>query len=150
MNLGEMFQSDVVTSAPSDSIRRVVNKMRDKNVGAVVITEGKKLVGIVTDRDVAIDLSLPGSSADRPVREIMTKDVHSVWDDQGIFNATQAFLGYKVRRLPIINHDGELMGIVTLDDIMSLLSREMHNVCRSIGPAIQEEDPVMSGFRPIT
>jgi CBS domain-containing protein len=136
MNLSEQFNQDVATAAPETTIGEVVARMRERNVGAVVVIQKRKVVGIVTDRDVALALGGGQATVDQPVSEVMTRKVRTIWDDQGVFNATQYFFGHKVRRLPIINRDDELVGIVTLDDVLYLLCRELFNVSRALDPAL--------------
>lgn len=136
MKLSELFRSDVVTTAPADTVERAARKMKDRNVGAVVVVEGQKVVGIVTDRDVALKLALGEAQAGTPVSEIMTRNVLTIWDDQGIFNATQYVKGHKVRRLPIIDRDEKLVGLLSTDDLFGILAREILNVAQSLEPAI--------------
>lgn len=136
MNLGQQFRSEVVTAAPSDSIDRVVWKMKDQNVGAVVVVEDNKVVGIVTDRDVALNLGLGEVKTETPIEQIMKRDVETIWEDQGVFNATQYFMGHKVRRLPIIDRDDHLVGMVTVDDIFALLAQELKNLSEAVMPAL--------------
>jgi CBS domain-containing protein len=147
MTLGEMFRSDVTTAGPEESIRDVAARMKRKNIGAVVVVEGRRVVGIATDRDVALAVALGKASPDAPVSTIMTREVKSVWDDQGLFNATQAFMGYRVRRLPIVNHDNELVGIVTVDDVFALLAQELSNVSKALAPALPHEESVLEPLR---
>ena len=129
MKLGEQFKKDVVTVLPDASIRRVAFSMRDRGVGAVVVVNEKgKPVGIVTDRDVALALAVDEKDPDTPVSEIMPGELITIGEKEGIFNATQYIFGYQVRRLPIVDSDGKLVGIVTMDDLLSLLARELHNL----------------------
>jgi CBS-domain-containing membrane protein len=69
----------------------------------------------------------------------MTKKVQTIWADQGVFNATQYLQGYKVRRLPVIDRDGKLVGLVTADDLFALLIRELYNVAQSLEPAVKHQ-----------
>jgi CBS domain-containing protein len=114
--------------------------MKRENIGAAVVVKGagqpREVVGIVTDRDVALALGLGKATPDSPVRDVMTKKVITIWDDQGIFNATQYFLGHHIRRLPIVNRDNELVGIVTFDDILALLAGELFNISKAVSPAL--------------
>lgn len=139
MNLAELFRSEVVTVSPNDTIAVAVSEMRDHNVGAVVIVRDRAVEGILTDRDVALALALGGVSAGAPVSEIMTRDVVTIWEDQGVFNATQYMQGHQVRRLPVINRDNELVGMVTLDDIVALLAGELRNVTGAITPVLSDK-----------
>lgn len=139
MNLGELFRSEVITVTPDDSIATAMRKMDDENVGAVVVVRDRKVVGILPDRDVALALAMNDGRPETPVSDVMTRDVHTIWEDQGVFNATQYMQGHKVRRLPIINRDNELVGMVTLDDLVGLLSHELHNVSSAITPVLAEK-----------
>ena len=139
MNLGEQFRSEVIIAEPTDTITSVVGKMDLHDVGAVVVVQNKKVVGIVTDRDVALSLGLGNAQPDVPVSQIMTKKVLTIWEDQGVFNATQYLMGHKVRRLPIINRDDELVGMVTMDDLIGLLGQELANLSKAVGPALAEK-----------
>lgn len=139
MKLGELFRTEVITAKPDDTTRSVVDAMKGHNVGAVVVVQGRKVVGIVTDRDVALAIGLEKATPASPVRDIMTENVVTIWDDQGIFNATQYLLGHKIRRLPIINRDNELVGMLTFDDLLTLFSKEIYNISVAVSPAVGEE-----------
>ena len=139
MNLGEQFRSEVVTAEPTESIAAAVQKMDLHDVGAIVIVEDQKVVGILTDRDIALGLGVGNVQLDTPVSQIMTKKVLTIWEDQGVFNATQYLMGHKVRRLPIINRDNELVGMVTLDDLIGLLGQELANLSKAVTPVLAEK-----------
>ena len=129
MKLGEQFKKDVATVPPDASVRKVAFLMRDRGVGAVVVVNGKgKPVGIVTDRDVALALAVDEKDPDVPVSEIMPSEIVTIGENEGIFNATQYIFGYQIRRLPIVDSDGKLIGIVTMDDLLALLARELGNL----------------------
>jgi CBS domain-containing protein len=136
MKLSEMFHSEVVTAAPQERVRMVLEKMKAKNVGAVVVVEKGKVEGIVTDRDIAMKATGIDGALDGPVSNIMTKEVVTIWDDQGVFNASQYMRGRKMRRLPIIDRKEQLVGILTADDLFAMLAREFLNVAESLEPAL--------------
>jgi CBS domain-containing protein len=140
MLLQDMFRDgrEVVTAEPNDTIAQATRKMKEADVGAVIVTEGGKVVGILTDRDVALATVLGEASPESPVSEVMTKDVKTIWADQGVFNATQYLAGQKVRRLPVIDRKNRLVGLVTADDLFALLSRELFNVSQALEPALHE------------
>jgi CBS domain-containing protein len=113
--------------------------MKEENVGAVVVTdEDERVVGILTDRDVALSVVLAEATSDAPVSDVMTKDVQTIWGDQGVFNATQYLSGHKVRRLPVVDRKNKLLGMVTMDDLVAFLSRELFNVSKALEPALHE------------
>lgn len=129
MKLGEQFKKDVASVAPDATIRRTAHLMRERGVGAVVVVDAKnKPVGIVTDRDVAMALAVDERDPDALVREIMPGELITIGENEGIFNATQYIFGYQIRRLPIVDGDGRLVGIVTMDDLLGLLARELGNL----------------------
>ena len=138
MKLGEQFRREVATVQPEATLDQAGRVMSERNVGAVVVVEYGQPVGMVTDRDVALAVTVNGCGVETPVAEVMSKPVVSIREDQGIFNATQYMLGHQVRRLPVVDADDQLVGIVTLDDMLALLSREFSNVVKAVEPAIEE------------
>ena len=136
MKLSELFPHEVVTVSPDDCVATAAKKMSDHNVGAVVVIQDERVVGIVTDRDVALEVALSEAAPGTPVREIMTENVLTIWDDEGVFNATQYLSGHPFRRLPIVDHHDRLVGMLTADDLFGLLARELFNVARSLEPAL--------------
>lgn len=136
MILQEITKRDVATAQSADTVANVARTMQSQNVGAVVIVSDHKVIGIITDRDIALSLGLGKSTPDTPIGEIMTREVQTIWEDQGVFNVTQYFHGHKVRRLPVIDRQDRLVGMVTVDDLVALLAREMINVAQSLEPAI--------------
>jgi CBS domain-containing protein len=129
MKLGEQFKKEVAIVAPEDSIRKTAHVMSERAIGAVVVVNKKgKPVGIVTDRDVALAVAVDEKDLETPVQEIMPGELITIGENEGIFNATQYIMGYQVRRLPIVDGDGKLVGIVTMDDLLGLLTRELGNL----------------------
>jgi len=106
--------------------------MRDRNVGAVVVVEGQKPVGIITDRDLALALGARGVASGAPVQNVMTAPVRTIPEAAGIFGATQCMRDAGVRRLPIVDKDGHLTGIVSLDDLLRLLGGELYNLAEGV------------------
>jgi CBS domain-containing protein len=142
MKLGEQFKKDVATVGTDESIRKVAHVMRDRNVGAVVVVNAKqKPLGIVTDRDVALAVAVDEKDPDTPVKDVISSELITIGDDEGIFNATQYIMGYQVRRLPIVDSEGKLVGIITMDDLLGLLARELGNLAEGgVQPVLQEAE----------
>lgn len=137
MKLSDLSAHEPVTAPATETIRAVAEKMQTENVGAVVIIDqDHRVSGIVTDRDVALATAVQDISRDRPVGEIMHGKVVTIWDDEGVFNATQYFLGHRVRRLPVVDHQERLQGVISVDDVFALLARELFNVARALEPAL--------------
>jgi CBS domain-containing protein len=110
--------------------------MKEHGVGAVVVTDDHKVVGIVTDRDIALAITRENFSIDDTISTIMTSEVKTIWEDQGVFNATQYLKNHGVRRLPIIDRHDNLVGMVTADDLFGLLARETFNIAQALEPAL--------------
>lgn len=131
--LGTMFIREVVTARPEDSLAKVARLMEEHNVGAVVIAADQdRPVGIVTDRDLAVAACARRVSPDEHVQKIMTCPVATMKHTDGIYKATQRMMELAVRRLPVVDEVGRLVGLVSLDDLLLLLSRELHNMAEGI------------------
>jgi len=129
---GDMFAPKLVTASPTETLSSVALRMREHHVGAVVIVKGQKPVGIVTDRDLAMALGAQGVAPEALVEGVMTTPVRTLPDGAGIFAATQCMRDAGVRRLPIVDKEDQLVGIVSLDDLMGLLGRELYNLAEGI------------------
>lgn len=134
MSIYSVCQKNVLSVKPDSKIEFVAGLMRDKNIGCVVVTADHKPVGIVTDRDIALrgPILCDVSKTDL-VSSIMTTDVKYVTKDTGMFEAIQEMKSAGVRRMPVVDAAGRLVGLITLDDITRLLAREMSDIARIIG-----------------
>jgi len=132
MSLSKLLARKAVTASPHDSLADVARLMKDENVGAVVITERVRPIGIVTDRDLALAVCTEGRNPGDEVQSVMTCPVETVSGDEGIYDATRKMMDLAVRRLPVVNYMGALIGLVSLDDLLLLLSRELHQLSEGI------------------
>jgi CBS domain-containing protein len=132
------FAKKVFTAGPHDPIASVAQTMASHNVGAVVITEQWRPVGIVTDRDLALALGARGVSPQSAVAGVMSAPVITLHQDEGVFHDTSLSMKEAgVRRLPVVDDDGFLIGIVTVDDLVRVLSREMSSIIEAIKPEME-------------
>lgn len=127
MKLVEYGREAVVTASPDASLGTLANRMAESNVGSVIVVDGSEPVGIVTDRDLAVRGFDHEDPASLTAGDVMTADVVTVENDRDVFEATSVMYEAGVRRLPI-TEDGELVGIVTLDDLTLLLVTELANL----------------------
>ena len=97
-----------------------------------VIAEDRRPVAIVTDRDLALALGAQGVSPQGHVQKVMTRHVLAIPEDMGINTATTFMREREVRRLPIVDREDRLVGIVTLDDLLRFLGRELYNLAEGI------------------
>jgi CBS domain-containing protein len=132
MNLSEIFSKNVVTAGPGETLASVAKQMQEHNVGTVVIVQDRRPVGIVTDRDLALALGALGVSPQVQVQKVMAHHVLAIPDDMGLYTATKFMRDCEVRRLPIVDKEDRLVGIVTLDDLLRFLGRELYNLGEGI------------------
>lgn len=115
--------TDVMTSNPrtvdsSAPIAEAAQIMKNEDVGSVPIVEGDRLFGIVTDRDVAIRVVAEGKDPQSTsVREIASRELVTVDPDQSLDEAARLMAQHQVRRLPVVEEDGRLVGIVAQADV---------------------------------
>jgi CBS domain-containing protein len=132
MNLNDIFTRNVVTAGPEETLAAVALQMQEHNVGTVVVVESQRPVGIITDRDLALALGARGVSPQAAVQNVMTRHVLAIPEDTSIYTATQFMREREVRRLPIVDREDRLVGIVTLDDLLRFLGRELYNLTEGI------------------
>lgn len=132
MKLNEVFTRSVVTAGPDETLEAVARSMQEHNVGTVVIVEDRRPVGIVTDRDLALALGAQGISPQARVQKVMTHHVLAVPEDTSIYTATKYMRERGVRRLPIVDREDRVVGIVSLDYLLRFLGREMYNLAEGI------------------
>ena len=111
--------------------------MREKRIGSVILVDdADKVVGIVTDRDIAMCLAFGVTTPDSYMGEVMSGDVETIDESMSLFDATRFFRDVDVKRLPVVNSEGQPVGIVSVDDVMALLAREMFDTCSSLEPKL--------------
>lgn len=144
MPLRDISVKDVVTVAPDTNIHEAAQLMRDRHVGDLVAVKRHGLVlkpvGIVTDRDI---VSLVVANGIDPrmitVEDVMVRNPLTVQEDEGVLHVTSRMREAGVRRLPVVDKNGNLKGIVALADLLSLISQELHNLASVPGRQIENE-----------
>ena len=118
MKIQEVMTSDVEIASPDDSLHTAAKMMADLDVGVLPLGENDRLVGMVTDRDLAIRGLADGRDvASMKLRDIMTKDVRYCFDDEDTNAIASKMAEWQVRRLPVLNREKRLVGIVSLGDL---------------------------------
>ena len=117
MRCREIMTKNVRTATRDMSLREVAAIMRDGDMGAVPVLDNGKLVGIVTDRDIVVRAVAEGKTTDSPVGEAMTTDLFTVGPDDFVFEAIRLMGDKQVRRVPVIDNNGELAGIIAMADV---------------------------------
>jgi CBS domain-containing protein len=137
MPIGEVCNREVVIVQPGETVLEAAQLMRRHHVGDVVVVEergGRRVpVGIVTDRDLVLEVMAPQiDPATVTVKDILTTDLVTIKKDAGLFEAIEYMHAKGVRRLPVVDDNGGLIGILTLDDLIELLADEMTALARLV------------------
>jgi CBS domain-containing protein len=117
MKVSEAMTSDVRLARPEQSIREAARLMAEMDIGSLPVEENDRLVGMITDRDIAVRAVAEGRGPDTQVREVMSKDIKYCFDDQSVEEVSQNMGDLRVRRLPVVNRDKRLVGILSLGDL---------------------------------
>ena len=117
MNIGQCMSRDVKVCAPSDTLRAAANAMGKIDAGFLPVGENDRLVGMITDRDIAVRAVGEGKGVETPVGDVMTRDVQYCFEDEDIDAVARKMSDLQVRRLPVLSRDKRLVGIVSLGDI---------------------------------
>ena len=117
MKISEVMTRDVQTVRPDQPVQQAASFMLSADAGSIPVTDGDRLIGMITDRDIAVRGVAKGYGPDTPVRELMTDDVICVRDDDDIDDVASKMSDAQVRRLPVIDKDERLCGIVSLGDL---------------------------------
>ncbi|MFW5934378.1 MAG: CBS domain-containing protein [Halolamina sp.] len=138
MPVADIARTDVMTASRDQSAGNLATVMKAENVGSVIIENDDEPVGIVTDRDLVLEVLEPRADpTTTTAEEIMTETPVTVDTDAGVFDAIRTLHESSVRRLPVVGDDGTVAGIVTLDDLVVMLSDELD----SLGDVIEAESP---------
>jgi signal-transduction protein with cAMP-binding, CBS, and nucleotidyltransferase domain len=122
----DVARTEIVTVDQETPIPEVARIMTEKRVGSVVVVDDDDVpFGIITDRDLAVYVcSMDRVPAETTARNVMATDLFTLDEEDGVFEAMQAMADEHVRRAPVVDADGTLCGIVTLDDFLVLLGEE--------------------------
>jgi CBS domain-containing protein len=114
----DVMTRDVRVVSPKDSMQRAAQCMDELNIGVVPVCDGEKLLGVVTDRDIAVRGVAAGKSPERtPVTEVMSEHVRWCYEDQPIDEVLDEMSDTQIRRMPVVDRDKHLVGIVSLGDL---------------------------------
>lgn len=133
MNVSEIMTTDVQVVGPEESLQRAAQLMDQLNVGALPVCAGRRLLGMVTDRDITIRGTAAGCAPDEAcVSDVMTADTVWCTEDQDTQEVMRLMGEAQVRRLPVINTERELVGIVSLGDIATKQPAHIDKTVRDI------------------
>ena len=117
MKVSKCMTRDVELVRPTQTIREAAQMMADLDAGALPVQQDDRLVGMITDRDIAVRAVAQGKSPETPVRDVMSPELLYCFDDEEIEDVSRNMGEVKVRRLPVVNRDKRLVGIISIGDL---------------------------------
>lgn len=137
LNVGNVASRIVVVAEPRTPVVRVAQLMRENHIGAVIVIEDaaprNRPVGLITDRDLVIEvLAMDVNPQTLTAGDVMTANPHTVCESDAIFDAVETMRRTGVRRLPVVDAERRLVGIVTFDDLVELLAQELGGLAGAI------------------
>lgn len=119
MKISELMTPDVETVAPTDTLHTAAQMMADLDTGALPVGENDRLVGMLTDRDITVRAVAKGCDPNKTaVREIMSSELRYCFDDEGSDEVARKMGQWQIRRLPVLDRNKRLVGIVSLGDLV--------------------------------
>ncbi len=139
--LKDIVNRKLVTTDPSAKVSEVAKLMAHHDVGCVIVVENKKVKGIITDRDIVTRCLAKNISPDECVlSSVMTGTPATVREMDGIFDCIETMRSAKVRRVPVVDRSGDLVGIVSFGDLLAVLSKEFAELTRSTVPQVTSSE----------
>ncbi|MFA6239116.1 MAG: CBS domain-containing protein [Bacteriovorax sp.] len=143
MTIKSICQTKVITVSKNSTLKDIATLMYKHHVGSVIITEGldgKRIpAGIITDRDIALAIGSSQKPQDLSVDKIMKPHPVTISCDAGLFETALRMREIGVRRLPVVNSDGSLYGVISADDLLSLMGEEISNISKITDAQIMNE-----------
>lgn len=133
MSIESLLRRPVQTLPPEAPCREAAQLLRDERVGCVVVSEEGRPLGIVTDRDLVVRVMASGLDPDKtPLRDIMSGEPVFLADQRGIDQVVATMRQERIRRIPIVDAEGRLEGVISLDDLLPLLARQLGELAEAI------------------
>lgn len=145
MGVGEFCNRDVIVTTPETDIREAARLMRQYHVGTLIVVErragvGNVPVGVVTDRDLVVEVLAedvdPGAVT---VRDVMSGGIETLHEAQGLWDALERLRAKGLRRLPVVDDAGALIGLLTLDDLIELLGEGLTDLAGAVKAELRRE-----------
>ncbi|HEY0943478.1 MAG TPA: CBS domain-containing protein [Steroidobacter sp.] len=117
MKIRDAMTRDVCMVRPDQTIRDAAQLMAQMDIGSLPVQDNDRLVGMITDRDIAVRAIAQGKGADARVSDVMTSEIRYCYEDQDVEEVTRNMGEQRLRRLPVMNRDKRLVGILSLGDL---------------------------------
>jgi CBS domain-containing protein len=138
MEIRQVMTRDVQLASPDETVRQAASLMKRLDTGVLPVGQDDRLVGMLTDRDIAVRAVAEGKGPDTKVREVMSAEVKYCFEDEDVTHVAQNMAELQVRRLPVMNRDKRLVGIVSLADLalegsLPKTARALHGISQPGG-----------------
>lgn len=117
MKVRDVMSKDVQVARPGDSIQDVARRMAAGDFGFMPVADGDQLIGTITDRDITVRAVAGGAQPSAPVIEYISRDAHTALDSDDLKSVLDSMGGRQIRRLPVVDKHGKLVGVVSLGDL---------------------------------
>ena len=131
MRVSEIMCPDVAVVRADQTIRQAAQMMADIDAGSLPVSDGDRLIGMITDRDIAVRAVAVGKDGNTPIRDIMTEEVLYCFDDEEVEHVVDNMGDIQVRRLLVMSREKRLIGIVSIGDLATVHSPESAGVALS-------------------
>ena len=144
MSAGEYCNREVVVVLKSEPVSEAISLMRSHHVGDVVVVEttatGAKPVGILTDRDIVLEILAEGVDLGAvSIGDVMSYELVTVTEDTKLIDTIKLMRDKGIRRIPVVNQQGELQGLLTVDDILELLAEQLTDIVDLVNKELNRE-----------
>src|SRR5262249_24721105 len=138
MKVRDAMTQDVCLTTPDQTIRDAAKLMMEIDAGALPVEQDDRLVGVITDRDIAVRAVAKGKSPQTKVRDVMSREVLYCYEDQDLEAVIRNMGEIKVRRCPVMSRDKRLVGIISLGDLArqhhsTTEEKALHELCQPGG-----------------
>ena len=117
MRIADIMTRDVTVARPETTLREAAQEMARIDAGSLPVCDGRRLLGIVTDRDIVVRGLAKGLGADSSITQVMTEGVEYCFDDDDLVEVSDKMASSQIRRIPVVDRDKNLVGIVSLGDV---------------------------------
>ena len=117
MRISDIMTRDVQVARPEDTLRDAAETMARIDAGSLPVCDGRRLLGIVTDRDIVVRGLAKGLGADSSITQVMTEGVEYCFEDDDLVEVSDKMAASQIRRIPVVDRDRNLVGIVSLGDV---------------------------------
>lgn len=131
--ISEVMTRDAKLVSPNDTLQHAARLMKACDCGILPVGEGDRLIGMITDRDIAVHCIAEGKGPDAKVRDAMTEEVKYCFDGEDISHVCANMSEIQVRRLPVVDRNKRLVGIVSLSDLVrhsAGTAKALHGIAR--------------------